>query len=297
MISRDIVQQFAQSLTAKGRLPATVESYARDAQGFIDYLNQHKIGLKQVSPDLLVAYQDYLTFDREEHSNSVRRSIIGIRQFFRHLSDSKVLSVTPLDATIIPPRDDSLGECLEPDDIERLLTIADQGLPAFKGARDAAMISLLCYDGIKANELIALEWGDLIRTDNYFTLNIKGARARTIVLCETSKAYLEDYDLHYTTLAKNELQKVPHMPIFIAYRGRDHVHLNSPMTRHGLKFIIYELGAKGGLPNLNSEQLRHFAIQRLILTGKSPEDIMSHLGLRRLGNVAKHMQNARRKAK
>jgi hypothetical protein len=61
------------------------------------------------------------------------------------------------------------------------------------------------------------------------------------------------------------------------------------MTRHGLKFILYELGDKAGLAKLNTEQLRHFAVSYLIAEGRTAEEIMLHLGLRRLGNVAKHL--------
>jgi hypothetical protein len=61
------------------------------------------------------------------------------------------------------------------------------------------------------------------------------------------------------------------------------------MTRHGLKFILYELGDKAGLSKLNTEQLRHFAVTYLIGLGRTPEEIMAHLGLRRIGNIAKHL--------
>jgi hypothetical protein len=61
------------------------------------------------------------------------------------------------------------------------------------------------------------------------------------------------------------------------------------MTRHGLKFIVYELGDKVGAKSLNTEQLRHFAVTHLISQGMAPDEIMAHLGLRRLGNIAKHL--------
>jgi hypothetical protein len=60
------------------------------------------------------------------------------------------------------------------------------------------------------------------------------------------------------------------------------------MTRHGLKFVMYELGEKIGISKLNSELLRHHAIRHQLASGKSPEDLMGHLGLRRLGNIARH---------
>ena len=61
------------------------------------------------------------------------------------------------------------------------------------------------------------------------------------------------------------------------------------MTRHGLKFILYEWGEKAGTKHLNTELLRHFAVTHLLREGRSPEEIMQHLGLRRMGNIAKHI--------
>ena len=60
------------------------------------------------------------------------------------------------------------------------------------------------------------------------------------------------------------------------------------MTRHGLKFVMYELGDKIGVSALNSELLRHHAIRHQLALGKTPEELMGHLGLRRLGNIARH---------
>ena len=80
--------------------------------------------------------------------------------------------------------------------------------------------------------------------------------------------------------------------MFIAFKGRDASFPLPNMTRHGLKFIIYELGEKIGMASLNTEQLRHFAVSHLISLGYAPDQIMAHLGLRRLGNIAKHLAAA-----
>ena len=54
------VQQFAKSLAERGKQPATVESYGRDASRFMNYIDSMKLPLGQVEPENLIAYQKYL---------------------------------------------------------------------------------------------------------------------------------------------------------------------------------------------------------------------------------------------
>ncbi len=81
--------------------------------------------------------------------------------------------------------------------------------------------------------------------------------------------------------------------MFISFKGRDAATPFPNMTRHGIKFIFYELAQKAKLPTLNTELLRHFAVAHLIKSGQTPDQIMKHLGLRRLGNIAKHIAKAK----
>src|SRR4051812_22818012 len=152
------VNRFAESLRSRGKQPATVESYCRDAQRFLEYLGKYKMQASQVEPETLLAFQDFLRSDCEERDNSVRRTVIGIRQFYRFLSETQAIKGTPFDMVPIPVRDDRLPKGLSPDDVESLLRIALSGRPESKAARDATMVSLLAHEGIKANELISLKW-------------------------------------------------------------------------------------------------------------------------------------------
>ena len=42
------------------------------------------------------------------------------------------------------------------------------------------------------------------------------------------------------------------------------------------------------IKKLNTELLRHYAINFHLELGKSPEDVMEHFGLKQLGNIGKH---------
>jgi integrase/recombinase XerD len=288
-VDRYTVDRFADALRSRGKQPATVESYCRDAQRFLDYLTRARLPMSEVEPDTLIAYQEFLRGDCEERDNSVRRTVIGIRQFFRFLSETAVVKATPFDAVPIPVRDEVTPKGLNPEDVASLLQVAAGGRPECKAARDAALVSLLAHEGIKANELISLRWVDYLQEQGRGTLRIGGARARAVLLSNTSNELLAIYKRSYQAIRHPAIVGNAERRIFIAFKGRDAASPLPVMTRHGLKFILYDLGDKVGLAKLNTEQLRHFAVTYLIGLGKTPEEIMAHLGLRRIGNIAKHL--------
>jgi site-specific recombinase XerD len=149
-------------------------------------LNRSRLPMNEVEPDTLVAYQEFLRGDCEERDNSVRRTVIGIRQFFRFLSETSVVKATPFDAVPIPVRDEVAPKGLNPEDIDTLLHVAASGRPECKAARDSALVSLLAHEGIKANELISLRWTDYLQEQGRGSVRITGSRARAIPLSRRS---------------------------------------------------------------------------------------------------------------
>lgn len=285
-----LIASFADDLRAKGKRPATIESYSRDALEFLNYLELIPIELDAVGAETLFAYQNYLAgFDKE---NSIRRKVIGTRQFFRFLSDrTGGQTESPLDHVPIPERHDQLPVQLSDENLRRLYQKLSQ-TSGIKAKRDLSILYLLGLEGIKATELIDLVWEDWLESRHPSSLRIRGYRSRTISLQAVSSQALSDYRRELVKLSKQTGKKFSR--VFIAFKGRDAHTSLSQMTRHGLKFLLYELGELVGLTKLNTERLRHHAVEFQLSQGRSPEEIMAHLGLRRLGNIAKHQNQANR---
>jgi integrase/recombinase XerD len=307
-VDHNTLDRFAESLRLRGKQPATVESYCRDAQRFLDYLGKNSVDAERVEAETLLAYQEFLRGGEGEKENSVRRTVIGIRQFYRFLSDARAIKATPFDLVPIPSRDERLPKSLSEEDVETLITVAMSGRPEFKAMRDAAIVSLLAHEGIKANELISLRWRDYLSsrddeasaTQNagdgapgQASLRVGGTRARAIFLSRETQSWLDTYRARYDAIMHPVVREATDKRMFIAFKGRDAASPLPEMTRHGLKFILYELGEKAGLKHLNTELLRHFAVNYLIGIGRSPEEIMHHLGLRRMGNISKHLARSK----
>jgi len=284
-------------LLEKGKQPATVDSYCRDARDFLEYLESHNLPLNQVEPDTLLHYQDYLAGQAHDKHNSIRRKVIGTRQFFRYLSDSRQLAATPFDEVPIPERFESLPESLDPDALNAFLEPGQDNDVSLKGLRDRAIICLLALEGLKANELIHLQWQDYLPRTDGATLRVNGLRLRTIELSPATHLSLKLYRAKFRQIREILVRSeaVNHR-MFISFKGRNSAVILPQLTRHGLKFLLYEIGEQIQVNHLNSELLRHHAVQFQLGLGKSAEDIMGHLGLRRPGNIAKHASNAGKKS-
>ncbi len=122
-----------------------------------------------------------------------------------------------------------------------------------------------------------------------------GVKSRSIFLApetvESLLVYQKYFKAWYDT--RKPSQQALCRWLFVSFKGKDGSLVLPKMTRHGLKFLLYELGERFHVPHMNTENLRHYAIEHLLANGWEAEQIMQHLGLRRLGNIAKHI--ARRK--
>jgi integrase/recombinase XerD len=282
-----VIKGFRDFLIAKGKLPHTCDSYCRDAKHFLNFCSSHSLPLSFLSPQTLEQYQNHLKIQEHQKSNSIRRGVIGVRQFFRYLEYQKTIQSTPFDESPIPERLEFSPPCLNPDSVEEIFReISSSSSHLLKIYRDGAIVALLAYEGIKASELISLKMMDYLPQKGFSSLRISGHRKRLIQLSADSHQLLKGY----TSAAKSNglFNLSGKESLFVSFRGKDETIINPRLSRHGLKFMLYEIGKRVGITKLNTEILRHHAIAYLKRTGKSQEEVMAHLGLRQAGNIAKH---------
>lgn len=281
----DYVESFKKALETSGKSPSTIESYCRDASEFLVYSSHLGLETSHIDAPTLVAYQKIL--GERDCENSIRRKTIGVRQFFRFLCSQEQWGESPFDLIPIPERDESIPDPLDERDIQEICDFLTANEKTLKGSRDLAILYLLAYEGIKAHELINLKWQDAMLESRLGTMTFGGSKARTIQLCPQSRIALLAYKHKYRHVVSDD-QAHSHR-LFLSFKGRDSSLILPKLTRHGLKFLLYELGSRIGITKLNSELLRHFAIRYQLALGKSSSEVMAHFGLRRLGNIAKHI--------
>src|SRR5690606_35477347 len=144
------------------------------------FIERHHLPTNKVEPETLLAFQEHLTHAEKGKSNSVRRKVIGVRQFFRYLAESRNLSGTPFDDVPIPGRIEILPKESTLDKVEKILEMVAARPETLKSTRDCAIVRLLAFEGLKAHEVIELEWRDFYHGSDPVTLMIRGQRARAI---------------------------------------------------------------------------------------------------------------------
>ncbi len=282
---KNLLDSFKKYLKMHGKKSSTIESYSRDLKKFLNFLDSQKIALEAVELDVISQYQ--LNLQEISKENSIRRGIIAIREFFKHIQEEHPHICPHILETIIPERQDTAPRILRTEEITSLIESSEKIHPKLKGVRDAALIAFFSYEGIKVTELLSLRWSDTLISKTFTSIRIKGVKSRVIQISSQTnrlfKAYQKElvaFDTHLIKKNKN---------IFIAFRGKDYLAPVSHITRHGLKFILYELGDKVGIQKLNTEMLRHFAMEYQLNLGRSTDEIMKQMGLMRVGNIAKHV--------
>ena len=109
-----------------------------------------------------------------------------------------------------------------------------------------------------------------------------GSKSRIINLSHESSKRLISYQSQIDQTNLSNRTK-----LFISFKGKDKLRSNSNISRHGIKFMLYEIGKQSGIPQLNAEHLRSYAVYFLNKIGRNLEEIQAHLGLRRPGDIAK----------
>ena len=275
------LKDFVSFMKLNGKSAATIESYNRDTKKFLDFLQNKSIPLGDVETLHLTSYtQSFL----EESQNSIRRSIFGIRQFFRFLKQNNKITFNPLDDFILPERDDDKFQLPKETDIVQIREVIIEQDNPLKAARDLTLLELLSREGLKATEIISLEWKHvLFGEDKTASLKITGKKTRNIKLHGSTASVFTQYKKILASHMSNYC--------FVAFKGKT-VHTVLPqMTRHGLKHFVNETSEQANILDISTETLRQFAIHQMILEGWEVIQIMNHLGLKRPGNILKHFKS------
>ena len=141
----------------RGLSKNTVQSYARDLTGFLDYLGDDQREASEVTEKDITDFLADLT-QRGMRRSSQARILSALRGFFRHLHGEKLIETSPTDDVMAPKRGRPLPKVLSFEEIERLLLTPDIATP--QGFRDATMLHTMYATGLRVSELVGLKIKD-----------------------------------------------------------------------------------------------------------------------------------------
>jgi integrase/recombinase XerC len=174
----DWVSRFVAHLSVERRLSAhTASNYARDLRALADYCTS--LGLAEWPA---LDSQHVRSFAARQHARgigalSIRRQLSAARTFFRYLMREGALQNNPAVEVRAPKAAKRLPDTLDVDQVARLL---DAPGDAPLDVRDRAILELLYSSGLRLQELVSLDTGDVDLADGTARVLGKGSKTRVV---------------------------------------------------------------------------------------------------------------------
>jgi integrase/recombinase XerD len=166
-------------LQEQSRSPKTIREYTWHVQRMLDWTKKDPV---LITPVDLAHYRHHLTMELDYKRNSMYISTRALQDFFSYLGLATATELTR------PKRTQSLPKFLSEEETRRLIE-ASRG-----DARDLAILTLLCYTGLRVSEACALEWGDIDFTERVIRVQSgKGGKARIVIFEDSTRQALRDW--------------------------------------------------------------------------------------------------------
>lgn len=173
------------------------------------------------------------------------------------------------------------GPTLASEDLDRIVLAAGEGKPIFRAARDRALVAIQCFSGLRAEEVLALQWEDIlphVRDDRYFGLEATVWRRGTdlpLPLPGSAGQALMELRAQFDTLGIDTSG-----PVFRVREGSDRL-----LAYRTARKVLVAACATARLPAATSAELRAACAWRLKRLGLSDHEVCSVLGLSRVRTV------------
>lgn len=251
----------------RGLADNTVISYGRDLRKFSRYLES--IGVSSVQKVKKGNVIDYLISQKRDGmaSNSLARSLIATKMFFRFLVSEAVLEDDPTEFIESPKLWRILPETLTIQEVDRVLSLPDMSSP--DGIRNRAIMEMLYATGMRISELANLKVGDYNAGAGTVICHGKGSRQRMIPVGREA-------------IASVSLYLKEGRPVFLKGKESPYLfvtRLKSRFTRAGLWKMIHGYVRKLNLDKrVTPHTFRHSFATHLLANGADLRVIQVMLG-------------------
>jgi integrase/recombinase XerC len=182
-----------------------------------------------------------------------------------------------------PRKGRSLPGCPSEADVSRLLSVPAKDSGSL-GLRDLAILELMYSSGLRAQELVSLDWSDFDPGASSLVVLGKGNRERLVPLGKRAEAALAGWSLHRSELAKKD-----EPALFVNARG-------GRLTTRGLRWLFGRWCLRaGGLAGYSPHSIRHAFATHLLDGGadlRSVQELLGHKGIQTT-QIYTHLSTAR----
>lgn len=191
----NLVQQFFTEylVTQRALSPRTIASYRDAMLLFLDFA-QHRLGkmptalnLKDVTPDLILAFLDHLEQQRHNTVRSRNLRLTALRAFLKFAARRDVTSFFVIEQALGIPMKRFERPMLGFLSREEMLAIIGQPGEAWTSQRDHLLLTMLYNTGARVSEIIGIKVSDIVMGESACVhLRGKGRKQRSTPLWKTT---------------------------------------------------------------------------------------------------------------
>jgi integrase/recombinase XerC len=253
----------------------TVETYGRDIQAFLAFCREHtgaELDVAGLSALRAADIRAWIAADALRGTGNATRArkLSALKTFYRFLRQRHGVENTALALVGRPRPKRPLPRSLSPDDAKKIAQdIGEQTDTAGPQARDEALMCLLYGAGLRINEALSLNVGDVPADDGALRVTGKGSKERIVPLLPMIRAAL-------ATWLRLHPNRAPDAPLFLGVRGN---RLNAGVVQRTLR----DFRRLNGLPeHATPHALRHSFATHLLEGGadlRSIQELLGHASL------------------
>lgn len=259
------INQYLLSRLQRGYSPRTVEAYRWHLARMAVWMAEHDVVSPGGLTDWLLVEWGASLFDHWQAS-TVRQGVLAARGWLQWLYEKHLID-EPLAASLdVPQPKARIQRTLWADEINRLLAACDT--ETVKGARDAALVSLLVDSGLRAAEVCRLRIADVDIEHRTLTVVVKGGDERRGYFSKATADRLQRW-------LRVRPRRAGVSTLFVALggtrrdakTGRNGSAEGCPLTTHGLRRLLRKLGEKAGVPGVSPHSFRRAFVVLLTEAG------------------------------
>jgi len=252
----------------RGLSKNTIDSYTRDLEKLILFLEKNQINSSPISIDKDIIQRFIYQIAKEVNPRSQARIISGLRSFFNYLVFEEYRKTNPTDLIETPKIGRKLPDTLSEQEINELISAIDLSHP--QGERNRTILEVMYSCGLRVSELITLKISDLFFEEGFIRVLGKGDKERFVPIHNQAQKYILTYihQIRSFVKPKKEFEDT----LFLNRRGKG---LTRQMIFTILKNLAIDIDLK---KKISPHTLRHSFATHLLKNGADLRAIQQMLG-------------------
>lgn len=287
-IARFVYTEQARSFVLKSNSPETRRSYEEKIKEFFNFHNlKHPTEIASLD---VIRWRDSLIM-RGSRPSTIATKLSVVRSFFDYLRAEGIVERNPASTKLVPPPElpEGLsGRALTPQEVRYLLAGPDRETAV--GARDFALLMLMCRTFLRVAEVSSVRVSSFHWTSGRWTLKVKvkGGRERTIPVPKDVKKAIDDYLLLDEGNRRTMKTGGSDAFVFQADVARRNFGENKALTTRHIWHLVKKWGTFAGIGKVTPHDLRRTAITRGLDLGHTYRQIQNGSGHKHIQSVVRY---------